>query len=568
MKSYRCGEIAQLSHELSLSPLRHRLRQVAGIKRAIDLIEPHREYPYTFVCYHITGYHSRRAQDVLLNGKDLITDLIKLLDALTTEHPLPVQASSGELYDGDALATRFNVSTKTIARWRKRGLAGCWYVNDGPKPRRFVYAGRDVERFIAQNLDLVRRGATFQFMGREEKERLIARARELAASEKCGLHVATVLLSEETGRAVETIRYTLRRFDHENPAEALFDKAEQPQEVDEKQVIFQAYLDGDSVAALAERFGKRDSAIRRILATARAAQLLAGPISYMHNGSFDAPNAAALMRRDDAQAPIGARDDEPDVSLTRVPAELPPYLRDLYRTPLLTPTEEASLFRKMNFLLHQAETLRQALPADAAKVKAAAVAKIDKHIEQAGEIKNRIIQANLRLVVSIAKRHIRSAAGRGLFELVSDGNIALMRAVDKFDYARGFRFSTYATWAIRRSFARSIPEEMTQVARFQTGHDELLATAGDHREPEDDIGVADDAKIRTVVLGVLQTLDGRERSIVERRFGLGDGIDAGTLAEISEEFGICKERVRQIERRALRKLRESLGDRAAELLAG
>jgi RNA polymerase sigma factor (sigma-70 family) len=489
------------------------------------------------------------------------------MDSLTAATPLPVQAARGRLYDLDALARRFNVSSKTLSRWRNRGLGGCWYACNGEKPW-LAFAERDVERFVAGHRDLVRRGSSFQLMSREEKERIFARARELVASEKCCLHAVTLRLAEETGRAVETIRYTLRRFDRDNLDEALFDRAEQPREIDENTVIHQAFVAGDSVQALAARFNKRPAAIRRILTKVRAAQLLAAPIAYIYNEAFDAPDAERQILSNDAH-PAHARTDEAlDVTLTRAPGALPPYLRDLYRTPLLPHEEQTRLFRRMNFLLHQAELPRQQLPAEPAAVKAQAIAKIDDLVDQATEIKNRITQANLRLVVSIAKRHLRGAPGAGLFELISDGNIALMRAVEKFDYGKGFRFSTYATWAIKRSFARTIPDELTHAGRFVTGQDELLSTARDHREAEAVTEEADDERIHVALAGSLQSLDQRERSIVEHHFGLRNGGNVKTLGEIGREFGISKERVRQIELRALRKLRDTLGPQGAELLAG
>ncbi len=97
MSSYCCAEIAQLAHELTLSPLRHRLRQLAGIARLIHLLEPEREYPYSFVCYHITGYRTRRMDGTLLGGRDLTADLVELADSLTAAHPLPAAAADGRL---------------------------------------------------------------------------------------------------------------------------------------------------------------------------------------------------------------------------------------------------------------------------------------------------------------------------------------------------------------------------------------------------------------------------------------------------------------------------------------
>ena len=104
---------------------------------------------------------------------------------------------------------------------------------------------------------------------------------------------------------------------------------------------------------------------------------------------------------------------------------------------------------------------------------------IEKLYDEAVATKNQIIRANLRLVVSIAKRHVGPA--ENFFELVSDGNMSLIRAVEKFDYARGNKFSTYASWAIMKNFARTIPDEHRHRDRFRTSHAEMFAATEDDR---------------------------------------------------------------------------------------
>lgn len=563
MKSFCHDQIAQLAHELTLAPLRHRLRQIAGIGRAIDLIDPAKEYPYALICFHITGYRPKRTADSMLAGKELIADLVELLDSLTAAAPIPALAFDEPLYDAEALAKRFKVSTKTISRWRSRGLAGTWVATDTGKPK-LAFTGRVVQRFIHRNADLIARGANFQQMSVAEKAGIIERARELVAAEKASLHVVTLRLADETGRAVETIRYTLRKFDAENPALALFDRAEQPQPIDEDTVIYEAYIAGDTVADLAARFNRKPGQITRIVTRIRAERIAAQPVDYIYNAAFDAPDADREILNDNFP---GSRDDaELDPTLTRVPTNLPPYLADLYRTPLLTRAQEADLFRRMNFRLHQASIIRAEIAADASKASPADIARFDEAMDGATQLKNRITQANLRLVVSIAKKHLFANPAANLFELVSDGNLSLMKAVEKFDYSRGFAFSTYASYAIMRGFARSIPEERSHGDRYQTGCDDFLFVARDNRAielPAED----EQAPIRAALSRGLGSLDDRERAIIERHFGLGESKTPTTLDEIGRELNLSKERVRQIEIRAFAKLRTVLGDSTAALLA-
>ena len=132
-----------------------------------------------------------------------------------------------------------------------------------------------------------------------------------------------------------------------------------------------------------------------------------------------------------------------------MPSGVPPYLAALYEVPLLTRPQERHLFRKMNYLKYRATRLRRTL--DPLHPAPALLDDIETSYAQAVEIRSQIVRANLRLVVALAKR--RAGPKVGFFELVSDGNMTLFRAVAKFDYARGFRFSTYATWAIIKSYA-------------------------------------------------------------------------------------------------------------------
>jgi len=560
--------MSQLSHELKMSPARLRLRQIAGVDRAIQLIDPAREYPFSFVAFHVTGYTSRRPStttEVPMRGKTLIDDLVSLAEDLTAEQPLPYDTAFGRVYDADMLASRFNVSTKTISRWRKRGLLGCWFARAGERPR-IGYTARSVRVFVARNKDLIQRGGAFQLMGDDEREAIISRARELVATGEATLHAVTLKLAEETGRAVETIRYTLRNFDFDNPKHALFDKAENARKLDEKEVIYNAFMEGEALDALASRFHRSVSEIGRAITDCRLSELCAGPLDYIFNESFDLPDAEDSILYAEPASPL--KSESADEMAARVPAGLPAYLQALYRTPLLTADQERLLFQQMNYRMHRAERLRQHVAASPEQATTSDIAAVDAEIDMAIVIKKKITQANLRLVVNIAKRHLGAQFDASLFELISDGNVALMRAVEKFDYAKGFKFSTYATWAVKRAFARSIPEEYSRRDRFRTGHDEFLAAARDYRAPTLSIEESSRSAVQKTVAAGLAALTSRERKIVERHFGLASSSGPDTLDAISRDIGISKERIRQIERRALAKLRDHLGDKAIELLAG
>jgi RNA polymerase primary sigma factor len=276
----------------------------------------------------------------------------------------------------------------------------------------------------------------------------------------------------------------------------------------------------------------------------RMAWILGQKVEYVRNPSFEDPQAAAEILAPMPEGPHAARNPRP-------PAGLEPYLANLYLDAhLLGRDQELHLFRKMNYLKFRAVQMRDAL--DPPRPRTSDLDEIDRLQNQALAVKNEIVRANLRLVVSIAKKYVTQT--NTLVELVSDGNMSLIQAVEKFDFARGFKFSTYASSAIIKNFARAIPKEQKWRNRFVTGREEVFAAAADYRsgEHQDEI---DEVGNRQAVERVLRCLDRRERQILVRRFGLG-GVAAVTLEQLGRDLGISKERVRQIESRAREKIRQ------------
>lgn len=281
---------------------------------------------------------------------------------------------------------------------------------------------------------------------------------------------------------------------------------------------------------------------------------------------------------DDAE--VGATEDAVQAWLSRIG-----------RVPLLTPEQEVSLSTAMQNGCRESRQI--------------------------------LIESNLRLVVSIAKRHL--GRGLSLLDLIQEGNLGLVRAAEKFDPARGYRFSTYATWWIRQSISRAVldqgrtiripvhlAESLTRILqannrlRMELGREptyeevaiatkmpheriaQILEVAGETLSLETPVGDADDSTlldliadknalnagdvatrsaVRRCLSEILHRLDPREADVLRLRFGLEDG-QTYTLSEISDAMGLTRERIRQIEQSAIRKIKSSSMGRLRELFPG
>lgn len=300
---------------------------------------------------------------------------------------------------------------------------------------------------------------------------------------------------------------------------------------------------GLSVTELASRFGiSRTLAHTRLIEERRRA-IESVAMEFIDNDEF---------RRPDADTVIGQQSpSEADLTDSHVaPGELPAYLTELYSVPLLTRAQEQFYFRKFNYLKFRFRQLRDA--AGTGKLPVKTLAQLESLMDEITAIRNHLIRSNLRLVVSIAKKYLRS--GIAFFDLVSDGNVSLMRAIEKFDYSRGNKFSTYATWAILKNFARSIPTEHRRLDRFRTGQDEVFQSRAELKGAQSSDEQVN-ASQRAIIRELLSELDGREQAVLARRFGLVEGTEPETLEQVGSQLGVTKERIRQIEVKSLEKLR-------------
>lgn len=286
-----------------------------------------------------------------------------------------------------------------------------------------------------------------------------------------------------------------------------------------------------------------------VLLKRRVEELLRTEIDFIMNPSFHAVDAE--WERDVLAAPVGLAD-----ASAPMPRDLPGHLARLCEARVLSAEEERELFRRMNYLKFRANALRGQL--DPARPDRKLVERAERSSAAAMAIRDHLVKANMRLAISVVKKFVTP---RNSFDdMLSDGAYSLMQAVDKFDYDRGFRFSTYAYRAIARNAYRSITKRQKESLRF-AGDQEEAATdkLADEREGVMDVNTWE--RLRDLLSRMMHRLDRREQMIVRCRFALGAHRKVKTFQAIAEKLGVSKERVRQLEQRAMCKLRNM----AAEL---
>jgi RNA polymerase primary sigma factor/RNA polymerase sigma factor len=518
----------------------------AAAERVLTRLTPQQTYRIQAVLQQIleaapgAGSAVLTASDATASGIDACHDLRQLIEDLTDAAAMPIDAAGEPVHTVENLSKLFDVSTKTISRWRRQGLIGRKFIIDGRK--RVGFLKSSVDRFISSNRKQIERGSRFRQMTNQERKQIISEARRLSLS-GCGMNEIAKQLAMELQRSPGTIRGTVKQYDQSHPESAIFPTNGAPLHEELRKKVFVLYQQGRSIDQIAEQFERSSSTILRIVAMER--------YEYIHNLPLDHVSHPSFSKIRNAVSVLGPMpENAATAKKARVPSDLPSYLASLYEVPLLSREQEQHLFRKLNFAKYRANRLRSTLNAEQPQAKR--MDEIEQLYDTAVATKNQLVRANLRLVVSIAKRHV--GPQENFFELVSDGNISLIRAAEKFDYGRGFKFSTYASWAIMKNFARSIPNEMKQRDRFRTSNDELFAATQENRADRLSEELAHENRI-SAVRKILSRLDDREQKIIINRFGLDYTQEPCTLKQVGESMGVTKERVRQIESRALDKLR-------------
>ncbi len=269
----------------------------------------------------------------------------------------------------------------------------------------------------------------------------------------------------------------------------------------------------------------------------RIAKLLRTEVEFIANQSFQRLDAE--LEREVLQGEVV----EPSIP-SAVPKNLPAHLARMCETSILTREEERELFRRLNYLKYRANMLRSRL--DPQHPDVAMLERAERFLAAAMAIRDRLVKANMRLAISVVKKFVTPR--HSFDDLLSEGTYSLMQAVDKFDYDRGFRFSTYAYRAIARNAYRMITKRQKEAVRFSSEMEESsLELTVDRCLPLMDVNTWE--RLRNLLSKIMHRLDRREQLIIRCRYALGPHRKVKTFQAIAEKLGVSKERVRQLEQR-------------------
>ena len=357
---YKCDSIRELrDQQVRFAPRNRKVEQLGAAEQLLHEINTGQDYNFEFVCFRITGFRADSGPIVKISGKELRQDLHRFIEDMSEASDLVADEFGQPVLTVEELSKRFNVSTKTISRWRQQGLVSRKFIFDGGR-KRVGFLQTSVDMFVKNNREKVNRGQRFSQLTGEDKVEIIDRARRLARAGGCPAEV-TRRIAKHMTRSIETIRYTIKQFDEKNPTIAVFPNQTGPLNLEMKERIYADFSAGKSAESIAARYCRTKTTIYRVINEMRATMIMELPLDFMDSEEFH--RKAAEKKIVDSPMPEYAK----TTRRVKVPAGLPHYLASLYEVPLLNREQEQYLFRKYNFLKQRASKLREKMEVSRAR---------------------------------------------------------------------------------------------------------------------------------------------------------------------------------------------------------
>ncbi|MBN1436940.1 MAG: sigma-70 family RNA polymerase sigma factor [Sedimentisphaerales bacterium] len=612
--------LKQLLLQARFAPEKQRVKQIEGCEHLVRLIKEGQSYPYEFVCFQLTGFrrpllgeesypktHSidnklstenhlatTRSHGIATDSTSdtLSIECDNLLDYEVLLHDLPVYVGllsrstdilvsdiAQKVYTVESLAKHLSVCGKTIRRWQKRGLIGR-HMRFADGRVRLGFLSSTVKHFVGCNRIGVREGGDFSRVSKYQEDKILRRLAQWAWHCPRLRQEALRRTAKRFGRATETVRTILEKNEDNLAAfwpigqgvavkEVRFAKRANPADDAERIEMTELFEQGLGIQELMDRFGRSKSSVYRGVTLERARQLSEIAISYVPAPDFERPNAkknilgAGGKGKDTANGiglQVKIRQEVKRIGVEDLKGKLSTldaYLRDVGQVEVLTAEQETRLFCKYNYLKYLAAQMQNEIDLDYPQARV--LNQMRRYLAGAESIKHFLIKSNLRLVVSVARKHTRNEGE--IMDLVGEGNATLLKAVEKFDFTRGFKFSTYATWAIVKRFATLRSLAARNVAGVG-GDDDLLEDVSTDRRVGYIAKPHLDTARKTLEAAIENGLEKREAAVVRQYYGWeaanAKARKGKSFRQIGELLGLSKERIRQIEKAALAKLRTML----------
>jgi len=524
MANYRNALIGELARQFFYTPRPRKLEQLARICDLASSLDPAKSYPYDYICYQITRFLPEDAPHAVFDAASLRADLVALAHEVSDSLDLPVASAGEPVLTLDEVRRTYDVSLKTVRRWRAAGLMAWRYVF--PDGRKLTGVRQStLEGFIEAHPEAAGRKGAYSYIDSGTRRAILARAFELSLGEERSQEEAVGRMAREFSCPHDAVRALLRHHDETHPEAPVFAAGSQALTAEERSQLLALYRNGHQPGDLAKSYSVGRSTVERVVRELTADDILGREWDYVGCPAFEAPDAGAAILGDLLTEGPDARGVE----------------------HLLDVQEEERLFRQYNYLKFLLSKAREEMRPS--QLGPAELDRIVRLHDTAAAVRNVVVLANLRLVVHLSSRHL--GRGRSLDELVSDGTVSLMQAIERFDYTRGIRFSTYASWAIVKNFAKSIPHEDRIRRAARTGSEQAIEATADTREVRPARAELK-GLLRSLVASLLLELAPRERDVLVARFGLNG--ETETLEQLGRRLSVTRERVRQIEANALRKL--------------
>lgn len=545
MKRVKNQILSQFFDELRFAPIEQKEMELTRAEELLTILHPQREYPFEFICYKITDYRPKGdISDKFISGIDLINGLTVFINKVGRQLVQNVADQPENILTSDQIAKKIAVSSKTIHRWHKKGLRGRVFIfEDGKKKLGFLQS--TIDNFLTENPEIVKNAGNFSRLSSEEKKRIITISSTLAMKKRSNRNQIIQEVAAQTNRSPETIRMLLVKHDKESKDKSPFRKSFGKMRSRDTKHLYRLFNQDVGIEELMAKYDRSRSSIYRIINNRRAKDLLAKKVSYIESPEFLEPDETVKI--------LSLSIEKLILSLTN------------QENNLLNRDQEIDFFRRYNYLKYLSCTKLDSIKPG--RCRGRDLRQIETWLGEAEQIKKLIIEANLRLVASIAGKHLN--IGAAMADLISEGNFSLMRAVEKFDYTRGYRFSTYATWAIAKDFARKIPAEARRPDK---------PVAADMSNIQQNMRIGDIVDFGAIERAhhsldevIKNNLTDREQFIVRNHFALEPGPvkkKPKTLKQIGDFLNLSSERVRQIELGALQKLRQNLSPEQFDLLTG